>query len=249
MTFAARWRIFVRLHFLQILWNFKGMQNFGCLVALRPFLARLWSGKDYLEAERRQGSFFNTHPYFAPICIGVTARLEEDLAAGRFDKPEMIPVLKNRMSGPLAAVGDAFFWETLRPILAGLAVFAVYYFGPETREAVWTVAILVLAYVLPIELIRWNGFDWGYRHGLGVVEILKRKDFQGSMRRIRNLGALVLGAATVLFIAGGQDFDIATVLLRTAVLLLLLAGSMKKWSPTALLYLLIAAGFVAGMAL
>jgi len=249
MTLGERWRIFVRLHFLQILWNFKGMQHFGCLVALRPFLARLWRGKDYLEAERRQGAFFNTHPYFASICIGVTARLEEDLAAGRFEKPEMIPILKNRMSGPLAAVGDAFFWETLRPILAGLAVFAVYGFGPETREAVWSVAIMMMAYILPVELIRWNGFDWGYRHGLGVVEILKRKDFQGSMRRIRNLGAFALGAATVLFLAGGLVFDLSAILMRTAVLLLLLAGAMKKWSPTVLLYLLVAAGFIVGLAL
>lgn len=248
MTFSERLVVFIRLHFLQCCWNFKGMQHFGCLTALRPALKRLYRDGEYIEAERRQGQFFNTHPYFAPICVGVVVKLEEELRAGSFTKPEMIPILKNRMSGPLAAVGDAYFWETLRPALSSLAVFAVYLFGAGTETTVVILAGLLAAYILPVELIRWQGFNWGYEHGLAVVDVLKKRDFHGSMRRIRNISALGLGAATVFFLAGDGSHVLP---IETGIKALVLAGlitlSMKKFSPTSMLYLTAGIGIVAGM--
>lgn len=252
MMLGEKIRVFVRLHFLQILWNFKGMQNLGCLCALRPVLRRIWAGTEYEEAERRHLLYFNTHPYFASICIGVVVKLEEDLKAGTFQKPEMIPLLKNRMSGPLAAVGDAYFWETLRPILASLVVFAVYLFGPGTPQSLLALAGVLAIYIFWVELIRWRGIGWGYQHGLAVVELLKKLDFQGGTRRIRNAGAILLGAATVFYLVQGgivtarTSYNILQLLLRSALLAVLIVGMMKKISPTILLYLLSAAGFLIG---
>ncbi len=266
MTFSERLKIFFRLHFLQCLWNYKGMQHFGCLSALRPVLSRLYGGQDYLEAEKRQAQYFNTHPYFAPICMGVVAKLEEELKAGSFAKPEMIPVLKNRMSGPLAAVGDAYFWETLRPITGSLAVLCILAFGPGSDAALVSLVVLVLAYILPVEWIRWQGFSWGYRHGLNVVDVLKKKDFHGSMRRVRNMGALLLGMTVIVFLLDGGSLcpacagDVTTTpgtaaaawapfFIRAAVLGLVLLATLAKWSPTVLLYLTALAGFAAGVIL
>lgn len=248
MTRGERWSLFLRMHALQVAWNFKGMQHLGFLFALRPVLRRLWHGEAYAEAERRQVQFFNTHPYFAPICAGVVVKFEEELAAGTFAKAEMIPVLKNRMSGPLAAVGDAFFWETLRPVMASLAVLGVYAFGPASMTAVATIIILGCIYILPVTLVRWQGLDWGYRYGLGVVEILKRRDFHGSMRRIRNGGALLLGGAAVWFVAGPvtPQLDVRTFAARACILALVLWGSMRKISPTTLLYVVALLGVIVG---
>ncbi len=247
MTFSERFIIFVRLHFLQLLWNFKGMQHFGFLSALRPVLRRLYSGDAYIEAEKRQGQFFNTHPCFAPICVGVVARLEEELKAGTFQKAEMIPVLKNRMSGPLAAVGDAFFWETVRPIVGSCAVFAVYAFGAGAPSATLGIACFVLVYIFLVESIRWRGLGWGYAYGLGVVDLLKKKDFHSSMRTLRNVGALGLGIATVFFLAGDTEAVTWEHGARAAAMGLLLWGAMKKLSPTLMLYLLVAGGMALGM--
>lgn len=250
MRFGERLSVFARLHALQVVWNFKGMQHLGFLHAIRPVLRRLWDGERYLEAEQRQVQFFNTHPYFAPICAGVVAKLEEDLAAGSASvKAELIPVLKNRMSGPLAAVGDAFFWETLRPVMASLAVLAVYAFGPATDEAVIALLVLGVAYVLPVEIIRWQGFDWGHAHGLGVVEVLKRRDFHGSMRRIRNFGAVLLGFAAMAWTAGEARaaVDVPALAVRASILGLVIWGALRKWSPTTMLYLAALLGFAAGV--
>lgn len=246
MTLVERFVIFVRLHFLQLVWNFKGMQHLGFLSAIRPVLRRLYSDEELLQAEKRQAQFFNTHPCFAPICVGVVAKLEEDLKEGRFQKPEMIPVLKNRMSGPLAAVGDAFFWETVRPVIGSCAVLAVYIFGPGTRAALWSIVAFIALYVLLVELIRWQGLGWGYQYGLGVVDLLKKKDFHGTMRRVRNAGALGLGAATVYFLTGAMHPPFWPHLVRAVALVLLLVGTLKKLSPTLMLYLLVIAGVAVG---
>ncbi len=250
MTGGERLSLFLRLHALQVAWNFKGMQHLGFLFAIRPVLKRLWDGQRYLEAEQRQVQFFNTHPYFAPICLGVVVKLEEDLAAGNASvKAELIPVLKNRMSGPLAAVGDAFFWETLRPVLASLAVLAVYAFGPGSFEAVTALFILGACFVLPVELVRWQGLGWGHDHGLGVVEVLKRRDFHGSMRRIRNFGALLLGGAAVAWVAEDASLKehMPALIARSVVLIIALWGALRKLSPTSMLYLTAVLGIAAGM--
>ena len=246
MTFTERAGVFWRLHFLQLLWNFKGMQNMGYLYVIRPILRRLYSGEEYNEAERRHIKFFNTHPYFACICIGVIIKFEEELKEGTFKKPEMIPVLKNRMSGPLAAVGDTYFWETLIPVLSSIAVLGVYLFGPGNINAIYTLGIVLGVYILSVELIRWQGVGWGYEHGLGVVELLKRKDFQGSMKRIRNAAALMLGMATVIFIlkTGGE---MRMPLIRVGVMAGMVIMTLKRISPTIQLYTLCTAGFLYGM--
>lgn len=249
MKFGERFHLFVRLHFLQMLWNFKGMQNLGCLFTLRPVLHRLYDGAERVEAERRHALFFNTHPYFAAICLGVVVRLEEDVKSGAFKKPEMIPVLKNRMSGPLAAVGDAFFWETVRPIMASLAVLAAYVFGPGSPLSLLVLAGVVAMYIVQVEAFRWQGLGWGYRYGLEVVEVLKRRDFQGSMRRIRNAGAFLLGIASVAYLLQEAPLSPAHVLVRAAILTLLLAATARKLSPTVMLYVVAAAGFLLGVML
>jgi len=249
MKFAERFQLFVRLHFLQMLWNFKGMQNLGCLFTLRPVLGRLYDGAERTEAERRHALFFNTHPYFASICFGVVVRMEEDVKSGAFKKPEMIPILKNRMSGPLAAVGDAFFWETVRPIMASLAVLAAFVFGPGSAPSLIVLAGVVAMYIAQAEAIRWQGLGWGYRYGLEVVEVLKRKDFQGSMRRIRNAGAFLLGIASVVYLLQESPLSPTHLLVRAAILVLLLAATARKLSPTVMLYVVAAAGFFLGVML
>lgn len=247
MKFSEKFAVFVRLHFIQFLWNFKGMQNLGCLFSMRPVLRRLYEGEDYAAAERRHAKFFNTHPYFASICVGVAAKLEEEVKEGKFDKPDMIPVLKNRMSGPLAAVGDAYFWETIRPILAGVLVMSVFVFGTTSEWTYAAFGIVFLTYLKQVESIRWKGLGRGYTHGLGVVELLKKGDFQGRMRKVRNAGGFLLGFATVLFLVQSPGADFAGLGLRVGTLILLIAATMRKFSPTVLLYVVAAIGMVAGV--
>src|SRR3982751_2041725 len=119
----ALWETFFRSFFLQTLWNFERMQNVGFAFSMEPLLRRLGYSKTvYRKLLRRQIAFFNTHPYFAPIVMGVVYAKEK----GRKDEAEKedatVTVLKDSMGGAFGAVGDHVIWGTWRPFAALLAL-------------------------------------------------------------------------------------------------------------------------------
>src|SRR5437762_2137011 len=84
MTWAL-WETFLRSFFLQTLWNFERMQNVGFAFSMEPLLRRLGYSKSvYHRVLRRQLMFFNTHPYFSSIVMGVVYAKEK----GRGDRAE-----------------------------------------------------------------------------------------------------------------------------------------------------------------
>jgi PTS system mannose-specific IID component len=147
-TAEILWRSF----FIQGAWNFKGMQNVGFVYSMVPGLKALAS--DGLEkAAARYLRFFNTHPYMAPTIMGVLLNLEE---AGETEKADK---LKQTLSSALAAIGDTFFWATLKPIVALLILLAVMF------DRVWAIAFVLVAYnAIHVWTMSW-GFARGYRTG------------------------------------------------------------------------------------
>ena len=114
-------RVFWRCLFLQAAWNRRGMQNLGFAYAIDPALRRLYAdpGKRS-EALRRHLATFNCHPYTAAAIVGGAIHHEERVAAG--EEPPGAPLAyKQVLQGPLAAVGDGFFWAGLRPFFGALA--------------------------------------------------------------------------------------------------------------------------------
>src|ERR1700759_341390 len=123
MTTLALFQTFVRSFFLQALWNFKRMKNIGFAFSIEPLLKRAYQAKDgFARALRRHCEYFNVHPYFAPIVMGVIFNKEKALAeSGREDDPTLV-VLKNSMGGAFGAVGDHVIWGTWRPFCAIMAL-------------------------------------------------------------------------------------------------------------------------------
>ena len=109
------WRVFARSMFLQASWNPQGMQNLGLAYALFPALERLYPDPSaQLAAVRRHLAFFNTHPYVAAAIVGGVLFHEERIARGE-ESPERVTAFKAALMGPLAALGDGFFWLSLKP--------------------------------------------------------------------------------------------------------------------------------------
>ena len=112
MTLFAELETFVRSFFLQALWNYERMQNVGFAFSLEPLLKRACRTQEsFARALRRNFDYFNVHPYFAPIIMGVIYNKEKELAdSKRLDDPT-ITVLKNSMGAAFGAVGDHVIWE------------------------------------------------------------------------------------------------------------------------------------------
>ena len=57
------------------------MQNLGFLYILAPVLNKLYPEREKrVQSYGRHLEFFNTHPYFANVLVGIVTGLEEEMA-------------------------------------------------------------------------------------------------------------------------------------------------------------------------
>lgn len=156
------WRCFWRSLFLQAGFSTEGMQSLGLAYALSPALLAL-----YPDAERRQAAFrrhltlFNTHPYVAAGIVGGILFHEQRVASGEATA-ESVERFKASLMGPLAALGDGFFWLSLRPAVGAVSVVLVPLLG------VWAVAFYVAVY----NLVHLTARGWLFRAGLSSGDAL-----------------------------------------------------------------------------
>jgi mannose PTS system EIID component len=183
----TRWRVLWRSLFIQAGYNAQGLQSLGFLYALSPALRRLYPTPEaQAVAVRRHLDPFNTHPYVAAAIVGGALALEEKIAAGEA-APAQVTAYKSALMGPLAALGDAFFWHSLRPAVGAFAAALV------PLLSAWA-ALLFLAVYNTVHLtFRARFFLLGYREGEKLVEALSRAHLPKWSVRLRNLAALCAG--------------------------------------------------------
>jgi PTS system mannose-specific IID component len=199
IRFRTRAHVFWRCLFLQAAWNRRGMQNLGFAYAIEPALDALYTDPARREeALARHLGFFNCHPYMAAAIIGGAIHHEERVAAG--EEPGAAPLsYKATLQGPLAAVGDGFFWTALRPFFGAMAALGALLAGWPA-----VVGALLLYNLLHIGL-RALLFRAGYRQGDAVVGLIARLSLPRLADRLREAGVALCGAAAavVALRAGG----------------------------------------------
>ena len=199
---AVLTRVFWRCLFLQAAWNRRGMQNLGFAYAIDPALRHLYGDPARrAEALARHMKFFNCHPYMAAAIIGGAIHHEERVAAGQ--EPGSSPLqYKQSLQGPLAAVGDGFFWTALRPFFGVLGAAGALLLG-------WPAIVAVLlAYNAIHFALRIRLFRAGYERGDGLVGEVARLELPVVAGRLRAAGAILAGVAGALVlhpavVAGG----------------------------------------------
>ncbi len=116
-------KLFIRTFFVQSLWNFERLQNIGFLYVLYPVFKKLYPDKNKRkEVLLRHIGFFNTNPYMANIVFAMIINAESEIASGRSKNTKKPEILKSVISGPIAAIGDSFFWGTWRPVTSFVAI-------------------------------------------------------------------------------------------------------------------------------
>jgi len=201
---------FVRSLFLQTAWNFERYLNYGVAFALCPVLRRLYPKEERGEALSRHLDYFNTHPYMGSFILGAVIKMEEERAQApkerQKEKEEEINALKVGMMGPLAAMGDNFFWATVRPYCGLLAVTLVMTRVMGTSLETWVVPLLFLASFNVVHLgTRLRGFVMGYQKGDQVVLSMRRIGLQEAIRGIRT--ASVLLVAVLIVFVNREDLE------------------------------------------
>ena len=180
-------RVFLRSLFLQASWNPKGMQNLGLAYCLYPALEQLYPKKDDLEAAvRRHLVFFNTHPYVAAAIVGGVLNHEQRIARGE-ETPDKVVAFKAALMGPLAALGDGFFWLSLKPAVGAVCAALV----PVLHA--WA-ALLFLVLYNGVHLTLRARFYWmGLSLGDRLVEAVARANLPTRGARLRSVAAASAG--------------------------------------------------------
>jgi len=211
------------------------MQNLGFAFAILPLIRRM--GKDEKSISSflvRHLEYFNTHPYLSGAVLGSVIRLET--ANGHHDHASEISRLKKSLMGPYAAIGDSFFWGSLRP-LAGITAAAVAYQG-----FVWGPFVLLLLFD-PLQIwIRLKGFLEGYRQGWQGITYIQSWDLPQLARFMRwgtvfclAVAAAWLGQGIANAYPGIWMQPLVSIAVLTAVLLSFLAME-RGLSPLTILY-------------
>lgn len=118
--------IFLRTFFLQALWNFERLQNIGFLYILYPTLKKLYPNKEKRkEVLLRHIGFFNTNPYMATVIVAMVLNAEKEISVEKEKNLKKPEIIKTLMAGPVAAIGDYFFWGTLRPVVSFITILLI----------------------------------------------------------------------------------------------------------------------------
>lgn len=186
----------MRSMLVQACWNFENMQSVGFLYTILPGLEKIYAddpGK-IREAAKRHIEFFNTHPYFSSHLAAMSLAFEERIQKGEVD-PSAVNSAKVGLMGSLGAIGDSFFWGSLKPFISLMSVLAALvnpYLG---------IVLLLLAYNYFHLRMRIEGFKMSLSSPEGIYEYLRQNNFTEKNEYIRALVMIFLGVYLGFFIS------------------------------------------------
>ncbi|MBN2808057.1 MAG: PTS system mannose/fructose/sorbose family transporter subunit IID [Deltaproteobacteria bacterium] len=216
MKLRLEQRIFLRSLCWQTSWNFARMQCLGLAYAIYPLLEKLY-GKNSEHLARRTRRYmvcFNTNPYMAAAILGFMVHMERQ---GE-EMGDQGLALSGSLSGLYGAVGDAFFWNGLKPMVSALAVMLFFW-----QPGFWAPLFLLCAYNIVHLGMRYTIYLHGLHRGIGVIETINSWHLPGFRNAMEFVTSASLAATAFLlvdyFALAGQKYRSFSFLL----LLLLLA--------------------------
>lgn len=185
-------RVFWRSFQMEFSWNYERQMNLAFIYALMPVLKKLYTNKnDLVNALKRHLVFFNTTPHIVTLILGITVAMEEKNSHLKNNDASSIDNVKTSLMGPLAGLGDSFFWGTLRLIATGIGT------SLALQGNILGPILFLLVFNIPHLLIRYFFIFWGYRLG---TDVLQRIAQNGMMEKLTYgasiMGLMVIGAMT-----------------------------------------------------
>jgi PTS system galactosamine-specific IID component len=175
-------KLALRSVFLQASFSYERMQAGGWTYAMLPFLKKIHKDDKAALSESMQYNmeFINTNPWTSGFLMGLVLSLEEN----KEDK-NLIKSLKAGLFGPLAGLGDAIFWFTVLPIVAGIsASFA------KSGSILGPLFFFICYCIVFSSRFLWT--NMGYKLGTSAIETIQ-KSSQLISRSASILGITVLG--------------------------------------------------------
>ena len=156
--------IFWNSFLLEASYNYERQQALGFAVGMWPAIKRYYHTKEeQAEALTRHMAIFNTTPHVVSAISGVATVLEKQASENPdFDK-SIINNVKIGLMGPLAGIGDSFFWGTIRVIASGIGI------SLAQQGSILGAILFLILFNVPHLLVRYYGALWGYKFGTGLM--------------------------------------------------------------------------------
>lgn len=189
-TTHLSWLTFLHIYFrsflLQASWNFENLQNLGFFYLVLPGLRSIYGDELSIDRQQRQLTYFNTHPYFAPLIAGTILRMEERLHGG--DEVAVDPdAYKKMVMAPFAAMGDALFWGGVRPLAALIGLLIA------SQGSLWAPVVFLLLFNLPHLFFRAAGLALGYMQELRAIETIQKCRLPDLSIRLKESTTILIG--------------------------------------------------------
>lgn len=182
--------------FCCIVFNYQRMMAPGMTFMQIPALKKIHKTKEDLATAMTDNmEFINTHPNFTGFLCGILLSLEE----AKEDR-SVIRGVKTALFAPLAGIGDAFFWFTLLPIMAGIC--GSFAMSGNILGPVIFFLVYLLVFFLRIPLTH-----FGYN--LGAKSISKISEQASIISRCASIiGITVIGGLVATYVSLGLTFNI-----------------------------------------
>lgn len=181
-------RVFWRSFQMEFSWNYERQMNLAYVYAMIPVLKKLYTKKeDLAEALKRHLVFFNTTPHIVTLLLGITTAMEEKNATEKDFDDTSIDTIKTSLMGPIAGIGDSFFWGTLRLIATGIGTSLAI-----NGNALGPI-LFILIFNIPHILFRYILTGIGYKLGTGFLDKIQ----QSGMMQTLTYGASIIGLMVV----------------------------------------------------
>ena len=191
-------KVFWRSFTMEWSWNYERQANMSYAYSMMPIIKKLYKTDDErAEALKRHLEFFNTTPHISTLILGISTAMEEsNVKSDNFDTSSINNV-KVGLMGPLAGIGDSFFWGTLRVIATGIGT------SLALQGNILGPILFLLVFNVPHLLVRYFAMMSGYRLGAGVLDKIQKSGLMESL----TYGAAILG----LMVIGGMTAEMVTV--------------------------------------
>lgn len=180
-------RVFWRSFLIQTSWSFDRMQSLGFAYAIQPVLKKLYPNQAEYESRLKfHMEYFNTQPYLATFILGAVARLEQERASSRDRSPD-VSGIKTALMAPLGALGDSFFWGSLKPLSAVVATALL------LAGAWWAPIVFLVVYNIAHIGLRAAALVNGYKSAGDAVALKARYNFTRIAKLFKAISLFVLG--------------------------------------------------------
>lgn len=187
LTSRALISCFFRSYLIGAAFNTRGLQIIGFTYAMQSGLDALYpDAHARREAYERYMPTFNTHPFWAPLLVGIFLSLEQRVARGSLP-PALFLKVKDTTVYTLSAIGDSLFGGTIL-VAWSLTTCALLITHHYIIATLFSLALFIL-----LQIFRLTCFILAYRENLAVLQRIKKLRLMELGDCIKIYNAIMLG--------------------------------------------------------